>query len=147
MTKEELIHIIGKLDIDNEDIDDAYFGIFSQYDRGKYQGSHIKTNKRGLFEFGAHLLTILSEFDSKSDSEKDLGIMNKNWFDSSSDVVIWGLFGIDRTRNIIHTKKKTEQWNQKKGSGFWPVVILTLIIAGFLIGIVQVLTWIFNWIF
>lgn len=144
MEKVELINLIKNLDVEDEKVSDAYFGIFSDYDRGEYQQSWIEANKRGFYEFIARLVVKLSEFDSKERTNTDF--VNDIWYDPNSNVTPFYIDRLNKTKQeVLEEKGKIEKpsWRDK----YIGISLAILFFGTLLAGIIQILTWLYKLIF
>ena len=148
MKREDLIKVIDLLDNENDKENEAYFGI---YYLGDYTETFVKANKKGVINFTKELLDILHDFDfhlSKKDHYATINFKKGKWFDEKAPINLGWIEPLDKTREEI-VKENDDYFIDKrrwyhKLSEF---VINGLIRVFMIIGFIQSLIWIYNWIF
>lgn len=148
MKREDLINVKKILENENDENQDAYFGV---YYLDSYSNTFIKANKKGVVKFTKELLDILYDFDfhlSKEDHYATIKFKKGEWFDKKAPINLGWIEPLDKTRieilkeneNYFRAKKK---WYHKPVEFLINGLIKVLIVIGF----IQVLIWLYNLIF
>jgi len=148
MKRDDLINAIELLDNEDEENKEAYFGI---YYLGDYQNTFIKANKKGVVKFTKELLDVLHDFDfhlSKKDHYATIKFNKEEWFDKKAPINLAWIEPLDKTREEI-VKENEDNFTDKRR---WYHKLLEFTINGLIrvliiIGLIQSLIWIYNWIF